>query len=133
LQEPWKCRKRICNYQTLILDERLNYKLSGKDAKNLYELFGQRSGNHSTAFAGRYPVDGWRGRPGGGTQANPIIGRFTLLPCLAVAYWGYEAVEFISYSNSPTILPFWMMCLSAFFRKFLFIELALIFISQSKE
>ena len=39
----------------------------------------------------------------------------------------------IPYSNSPTILPFWMICLSAFFRKFLFIELALIFISQSKE
>lgn len=28
------------------------------------------------------------------------------LPRQAVGYWGYEAVEFISYSNSPIILPF---------------------------
>ena len=39
----------------------------------------------------------------------------------------------ISYSNSPMILPFWIICFSAFFKKFLFIELALIFISQSRE
>ena len=55
------------------------------------------------------------------------------LPCRSVTYQGYGSAGFISYSNSPTILPFWMMYLSAFFRKFLFIELALIFISQSKE
>lgn len=39
LRELTKYRKRIGNYQILILDEWLNYKLSEKDAKNLYELF----------------------------------------------------------------------------------------------
>ena len=38
-----------------------------------------------------------------------------------------------SYSNSPMILPFFIICFSAFFRKLLFMELALMFISQSKE
>ena len=71
LRELTKYRKRIGNYQLLILDEWLNYKLSEKDAKNLYELFEQRSGNHSTVFA----VDEWHGRPGGGTQADSIMDR----------------------------------------------------------
>ena len=74
-RELTKYRKRIGSYQILFLDERLNYKLSEKDAKNLYELFEQRSGNHSTVFAGQYPVDEWHGRPGGGTQADSIMDR----------------------------------------------------------
>ena len=40
LRELTKYRKRIGDY------------LSEKDAKNLYELFEQRSGNHSTVFVG---------------------------------------------------------------------------------
>lgn len=65
LQELAKYRKRIGNYHILILDEWLNYKLSEKDAKNLYELSEQRSGNNSTIFVGQYPVDEWHGRLGG--------------------------------------------------------------------
>ncbi len=75
LRELTKYRKRIGNYQILILDEWLNYKLSEKDTKNLYELFEQRSGNHSTVFVGQYPVDEWHGRLGGGTQADSIMDR----------------------------------------------------------
>ena len=75
LRELTKYRKRIGNYQILTLDEWLNYKLSEKDAKNLYELFEQRSGNHSTVFVGQYPVDEWHGRLGGGTQADSIMDR----------------------------------------------------------
>jgi hypothetical protein len=44
LRDLTKYRKRIGNYQTLTLDEWLNYKLTEKDSKNLYELFEQRSG-----------------------------------------------------------------------------------------
>ena len=65
LRELAKYRKRIGNYHILILDEWLNYKLSEKDAKNLYELSEQRSGNNSTIFVGQYPVDEWHGRLGG--------------------------------------------------------------------
>lgn len=75
LRELAKYRKRIGNYQILILDEWLDYKLSEKDAKNLYELFEQRSGNDSTIFVGQYPVDEWHGRPGGGAQAGSIMDR----------------------------------------------------------
>ena len=75
LRELTKHRKRIGNYQILILDEWLNYKISEKDAKNLYELFEQRSGNHSTVFVGQYPIDEWHGRLGGGTQADSIMDR----------------------------------------------------------
>ena len=39
LRELTKYRKRIGNYQILILDEWLNNKLTEKDARNLYELF----------------------------------------------------------------------------------------------
>lgn len=39
LRELTKYRKRIGNYQPLILDEWLNYKITEKDAKLLYELF----------------------------------------------------------------------------------------------
>ncbi len=39
-------RKRIGNYQLLILDEWLNYKVSERDAKILYELFEQRCGTN---------------------------------------------------------------------------------------
>ncbi len=71
LRELTKYRKRIGNYQILILDECLNYKLSEKDAKNLYELFGQRSGNNSTIFVRQYPVDEWHDRLGGGHRQIP--------------------------------------------------------------
>ncbi len=74
-RELTKYRKRIGNYQVLILDEWLNYKLSEKDAKNLYELFEQRSGNNSTVFVGQYPVDEWHSRLGGGRQADSIMDR----------------------------------------------------------
>ncbi len=57
LRELTEYRKRIGNYHILILDKWLNYKLSEKDAKNLYELFEQCSGNHSTVFVGQYLVD----------------------------------------------------------------------------
>ena len=75
LRELTKYRKRIGNYQVLILDEWLNYKLTEKDAKNLYELFEQRSGNNSTIFVGQFPVDEWHNRLGGGTQADSIMDR----------------------------------------------------------
>ena len=39
LRELTKYRKRIGNYHLLILDEWLNYKVTEKDAKLLYELF----------------------------------------------------------------------------------------------
>ena len=61
--------------ELLILDEWLNYKLTEKDAKNLYELFEQRSGNNSTIFVGQFPVDEWHNRLGGGTQADSIMDR----------------------------------------------------------
>ncbi len=75
LRELTKYRKKIGNYQVLILDEWLNYKLSEKDTKNLYELFEQRSENHSTVFVGQYPVDEWHNRLGGRTQADSIMDR----------------------------------------------------------
>jgi len=75
LRELTKYRKRIGNYQILILDEWLNYKLSEKDAKNLYELFEQCSGNNSTIFVGQYPVDEWHNRLGERTQADSIMDR----------------------------------------------------------
>ena len=75
LRELTKYKKRIGNYQILILDEWLNYKLTEKDARNLYELFEQRSGNNSTIFVGQYPVDEWHNRLGGGTQADSIMDR----------------------------------------------------------
>ena len=75
LRELTKYRKRMGNYQLLILDEWLNYKITEKDAKILYELFEQRSGNNPTIFVGQYPVDEWHNRLGGGTQADSIMDR----------------------------------------------------------
>ena len=75
LRELTKYRKRIGNYHLLILDEWLNYKVTEKDAKLLYELFEQRSGNNPTIFVGQYPVDEWHERLGGGTQADSIMDR----------------------------------------------------------
>ena len=50
------------------------------------------------------------------------------------AGWASPAFRQIGESGSSGCrLPFWMICLSAFFRIYLFIELALIFISQSRE
>ena len=57
LRELTKYRKRIGNYHLLILDEWLNYKVTEKDAKPLYEIFEQRSGNNPTIFVRQYPVD----------------------------------------------------------------------------
>ena len=63
------------NYNILIIDEWLNYKLSEKDAKILYELFEQRSGANSTIFVGQFAVSEWHERLGGGTQADSIMDR----------------------------------------------------------
>ena len=75
LRELTKYRRRIGNYHLLILDEWLNYKVTEKEAKILYELFEQRSGNNPTIFVGQYPVDEWHERLGGGTQADSIMDR----------------------------------------------------------
>ncbi len=75
LRKLTEYRERSGNYQIPTLDGWLNYRLSEKGAKNLYGLFGQRSGNHPTAFAGQYPADEWHGRLGGGTQADSIMDR----------------------------------------------------------
>lgn len=68
-------RKRTGNYQLLILDEWLDYKVSERDAKILYELFEQRCGTNPTIFVGQYPIDEWHDRLGGGTQADSIMDR----------------------------------------------------------
>lgn len=68
-------RKRIGNYQLLILDEWLDHKVSERDAKILYELFEQRCGTNPTIFVGQYPIDEWHDRLGGGTQADSIMDR----------------------------------------------------------
>lgn len=75
LRELTKYRKRIGNYPLLIMDEWLNYKLSEKESKILYELFEQRAGNHPTIFVGQYEIDAWHERLGGGTQADSIMDR----------------------------------------------------------
>lgn len=75
LRELTKYRKRIGNYHILIIDEWLNYKLSEKDAKMLYELFEQRSGINPTIFVGQFAIDEWHERLGGGTQADSIMDR----------------------------------------------------------
>ena len=75
LRELNKYRKRIGNYNILIIDEWLNYRLTEKEAKILYELFEQRSGNNPTIFVGQYPRDEWYDRLGGGTQAESILDR----------------------------------------------------------
>lgn len=68
-------RKQLCNYQLLIIDEWLNYKVSENDAKILYELFDGRCEKNSTIFVGQFPPDEWHGRLGGGTQADSIMDR----------------------------------------------------------
>lgn len=75
LRELTKYRKRMGNYHILILDEWLNYKVSEKEAKFLYELFEQRSGNNPTIFVGQYPKEEWHDRLGGGAQADSIMDR----------------------------------------------------------
>ncbi len=75
LKELTRYRKRLGNYNILIIDEWLNYKLNERDAKMLYELFEQRSGNNSTIFVGQFPVAEWHDRLGGGTQADSIMDR----------------------------------------------------------
>lgn len=75
LKELTRYRKRLGNYNILIIDEWLNYKLNERDAKMLYELFEQRSGNNSTIFVGQFPVAEWNDRLGGGTQADSIMDR----------------------------------------------------------
>ena len=75
LRELNKYRKRIGNYNILIIDEWLNYRLTEKEAKILYELFEQRSGNNPTIFVGQYPRDEWYDRLGGSTQAESILDR----------------------------------------------------------
>ena len=75
LRELTKYRKRIGNCQVLIPDEWPDYKLTEKDARNLYGLSEQRSGNNPAIFAGQYLADEWHNRPGGGTQADSIMDR----------------------------------------------------------
>lgn len=75
LKELTWYRKRLGNYNILIIDEWLNYKLNERDAKMLYEWFEQRSGNNSTIFVGQFPVAEWHDRLGGGTQADSIMDR----------------------------------------------------------
>ena len=75
LSELKRYRKKLSNYHILIIDEWLNYRLSEKDAKVLYELFEQRSGINPTIFVGQFSVDEWHDRLGGGTQADSIMDR----------------------------------------------------------
>ncbi len=75
IKELTRYRKRLGNYHILIIDEWLNYKLPEKDAKMLYELFEQRSGNNPTIFVGQFEVSEWHERLGGGTQADSIMDR----------------------------------------------------------
>lgn len=75
LKDLNRYRKRIGNYHILIIDEWLNYKLSEKDSKMLYELFEQRCGVNPTIFVGQFPVNEWHDRLGGGTQADSIMDR----------------------------------------------------------
>lgn len=74
-KELLKYRRRIGNYQLLILDEWLNFELKERESKLLYELFEQRGGVSPTIFVGQYPADQWHGRLGGGTQADSIMDR----------------------------------------------------------
>ncbi len=74
LKELTRYRKRLGNYNILIIDEWLNYKLNERDAK-MVELFEQISGNNSTIFVGQFPVAEWHDRLGGGTQADSIMDR----------------------------------------------------------
>lgn len=75
LRDLTKYRRRVGNYHILIIDEWLNYKLTEKDAKLLYELFEQRSGTNPTIFVGQFAVSEWHDRLGGGTQADSIMDR----------------------------------------------------------
>ena len=50
-------RKQLCNYQLLVIDELLNYKVSENDAKILYEIFDGRHEKHPTVFLGQHPRD----------------------------------------------------------------------------
>lgn len=68
-------RKQLCNYQLLVIDEWLNYKVSENDAKILYEIFDGRYEKHPTVFVGQYPRDEWHDRLGGGAQADSIMDR----------------------------------------------------------
>ena len=62
LRELIKYRKRIGNYQILILDEWIDYKLSEKDVRNPYELFEQRSGNQLPSLSDSIlPINGMAG------------------------------------------------------------------------
>ena len=75
LNDLAKYRKRIGNFRVLIIDEWLNYRLTEKEAKFLYELFEQRCGTNPTIFVGQYPSEEWHDRLGGGTQADSIMDR----------------------------------------------------------
>ncbi len=68
-------RKQLCNYQVLIIDEWLNYKVAENDAKVLYEIFDGRCEKRPTIFVGQYPQDEWYDRLGGGAQSESILDR----------------------------------------------------------
>lgn len=75
LREQVRYRKRLGNYEVLIIDEWLNYKINERESKFIYELIEQRCGNSPTIFVGQYDVEDWHERLGGGTQADSIMDR----------------------------------------------------------
>jgi len=75
LKELVRYRKKLGNYKVLIIDEWLNYKVSDRESKFLYELIEHRCGNNPTIFVGQYNVSDWHERLGGGTQADSIMDR----------------------------------------------------------
>ena len=56
----------------------MNYKINERESKFIYELIEQRYGNSPTIFVGRYDVEDWHKRLGGGTQADSIMDRIIL-------------------------------------------------------
>lgn len=71
LREQAKFKRRLANYNVLILDEWLNYKLSEREAKHLYEIFELRCGYQPTIFVSQYEQSDWHERLGGGALADP--------------------------------------------------------------
>ena len=68
-------KKQLCNYQLLIIDEWLNYRVAENEAKVLYEIFDGRYEKYPTVFVGQYIRDEWHDRLGGGAQADSIMDR----------------------------------------------------------
>jgi len=75
LKEQAKFKRRLANYNILILDEWLNYAVSERESKHLYELFEMRCGIKPTIFVGQYSQNDWHHRLGGGALADSIMDR----------------------------------------------------------